>query len=110
MIDRLPYEPLIRDAIAERPELIELGLVTVRANYHLQNSEGTRGFVDVLARDRQGLFVAIEVKRSDNTAREALHEVLKYRELLRRELGLRVDQVRAIIASTTWRELLVPFR
>lgn len=107
--DSPPAEDLIRDAIAERPELIEPGLVTVKANYHLQNSDGSRGFVDVLARDRGGLYVAIEVKRSDSTAREALHEVLKYCELLRRERGLRADQVRAVIASTTWRELLVPF-
>lgn len=109
MIEPSPLESLIRNAIEARPELIEPGLVTVKANYHLENSEGTRGFVDVLARDHRGLFVVIEVKRSDSTAREALHEVLKYCELLRRERGLRADQVRAVIASTTWRELLVPF-
>jgi hypothetical protein len=102
-------EAAIRDEIALRPELIELGLATVGKNYHLRNSEGTRGFIDVLARDRHGLFVVIEVKRSDSTAREAIHEVLKYCELLRSERGLRRDQVRAVIASTTWRELLVPF-
>jgi hypothetical protein len=49
------------------------------------------------------------VKRSDSTAREAIHEVLKYCELLRSQRGLRIDQVRAVIASTTWPELLVPF-
>lgn len=82
---------------------------TVDTNYHLPNSEGTRGFVDVLARDRHGKFVVIEIKRSDSTAREAIHEVLKYCELLRSQRGLRRDQVRAVIASNTWRELLVPF-
>ncbi len=100
---------MIRDEIAARPEMIEHDLRTIATNYHLPNSEGTRGFVDVLTQDRRGLYVVIEVKRADNTAREALHEVLKYCELLRRERGLRADQVRAIIASTTWRELLVPF-
>lgn len=100
---------MIRDEIAARPEMIEHGLRTLATNYHLPNSEGTRGFVDVLAQDRRGMYVVIEAKRSDSTAREALHEVLKYCELLKRERGLRSDQVRAVIASTTWRELLVPF-
>ncbi len=103
------YEAAIRDAIAGRPALVEVGLTTVGTNYHLPKSHGTRGFIDVLARDRHGLFVVIEVKRSDSAAREAIHEVLKYCELLRVERGLRSDQVRAIIASSTWRELLVPF-
>lgn len=104
-----PRETLVRDEIAARPELIEPGLVTVQTNFHLTNAEGTRGFIDVLARDRRGLLVVIEVKRSDSAAREAIHEVLKYCELLRRERGIRSDGVRAVIASTTWRELLVPF-
>lgn len=102
-------ESVIRDEIAARPEMIEYGLRTLATNYHLPNSEGTRGFVDVLAQDRRGMYVVIEVKRSDSAAREALHEVVKYCELLKRERGLRSDQVRAIVASTTWRELLVPF-
>jgi RecB family endonuclease NucS len=78
-------EAVIRDEIAARPEMIEHDLRTIATNYHLPNSEGTRGFVDVLTQDRRGLYVVIEVKRADNTAREALHEVLKYCELLRRE-------------------------
>jgi hypothetical protein len=102
-------ETQLRDELAARPSLVEVGLSTIAKNYHLPNSEGTRGFVDVLARDRHGTFVVIEIKRSDSTAREAIHEVLKYCELLRAERGLRRDQLRAIIASIKWRELLVPF-
>jgi hypothetical protein len=102
-------ETHLREEIAARPSLVEVGLTTVAKNYHLPNSEGTRGYVDVFARDRHGAFVVIEIKRSDSTAREAIHEVLKYCELLRAERGLRRDQLRAIIVSTKWRELLVPF-
>jgi RecB family endonuclease NucS len=99
----------IRDALAARPELLEPGITTVGKNYHLSNSEGARGFIDVLAGDRHGMFVVIEIKRSDSTAREAIHEVFKCCELLRAQRGLRSDQVRGAIPSSTWRELLVPF-
>jgi RecB family endonuclease NucS len=109
MADTRIDEAAIRDEIAARPGLVEVGLTTIAKNYHLPNSDGTRGFIDVLARDRHSLFVVIEVKRSDSTAREAIHEVLKYCELLRAQRGLRSDQVRAIIASSKWRELLVRF-
>ncbi|MFE9673397.1 endonuclease NucS domain-containing protein [Streptomyces sp. NPDC006259] len=102
-------ELAIQNALADRLGVIEPGMKLIKENYHLQNSAGTRGFVDILARDRHGIFVPIEVKKSDNTAREAIHEVLKYCELLRRERGMRVDQVRAVIASTDWKELIVPF-
>ncbi|MER6612573.1 endonuclease NucS domain-containing protein [Streptomyces xantholiticus] len=102
-------ELAIQNALAARLCEIESGLRLIKENYHLKNSFGTRGFVDILARDRHGLFVVIEVKKSNNTAREAIHEVLKYCEILRNERGIRVDQVRALIVSTDWRELLVPF-
>ncbi|MGW1674833.1 endonuclease NucS domain-containing protein [Streptomyces sp. NPDC002324] len=102
-------ELAIQNALADRLAAIEPGMKMIQENYHLHNRAGTRGFVDILARDRHGIFVAIEVKKSNNTAREAIHEVLKYCELLRRERGMRVDQVRAVIASTDWKELIVPF-
>lgn len=102
-------EAAIRDELAKRLELIEPGLTLVRTNFPVPNAQGTRGFLDILARDATGMLVVIEIKRSDSTAREAIHEVLKYVELLRRERGMASDKLRAIIVSTTWRELLVPF-
>lgn len=102
-------EAAIRDELAQRLELIEPGLTLVETNFPLRNAHGTRGFIDVLARDATAMLVVIEIKRSDSTAREAIHEVLKYVELLRRERGVASDKLRAIIVSTTWRELLVPF-
>lgn len=52
------------------------------------------GFVDILASDATGMLVVIEVKRSDSTAREAIHEVLKYVELLQRERGMTSAKLR----------------
>ncbi|MFL1382254.1 MULTISPECIES: endonuclease NucS domain-containing protein [unclassified Nocardiopsis] len=102
------HEKHIRDFLAAHLEMIEPGLRTVRTEYHVPNSNGARGFVDILARDKGDMWVVIELKRSGETARQALHEVAKYTELLRREKGIPKDQIRAIIVSTTWHDLLTP--
>lgn len=104
----LPYENELREQLANHLDLIEPGLCLVGTEYPIANAKGTRGRIDILARDRHRSWVVIELKRSDSTARQALHEVTKYTELLRREEGLRQDRIRAVIVSTTWDELLVP--
>src|SRR5689334_10254100 len=103
------HEDRIRDLLSTRLDVIEYGLSLIRVNYALPNSEGTRGFIDILARDRHGILVIIELKRSNSTAREALHEVMKYTELMQRERGIENHKIRAIIISTHWDELRVPF-
>jgi hypothetical protein len=102
-------EDRIRDKLSTRLDLIEESLSLIRVNYPLPNSAGTRGFIDILAHDRHGVFVVIELKRSGKTAREALHEVMKYTELLQRERGIESANIRAVIVSTHWDELRVPF-
>lgn len=102
-------EKAIRDALATRLDLLEYGLSLVSSNFALSNAEGTRGFIDILARDRNGSLVVIELKRSNKTAREALHEVTKYVALLQREKGVPAASIRAVTVSTDWAELLVPF-
>lgn len=102
------HEHEIRDLLAKDLEILEPGLKPVDTEHHVPNSRGTRGFIDILARDRHGMWVVLELKRSDSTARQALHEVAKYTELLSGEMGIRADQVRSIIVSTTWNELLTP--
>ena len=103
------HEDLIRDKLSTRLELIEQSLSLISVNYSLPNSAGTRGFIDILARDRHGVLVVVELKRSSKTAREALHEVMKYTELLQRERGIESANIRAVIISTHWDELRVPF-
>lgn len=102
-------ESIIRDWLAEHLDRIEEGLTLVAKEFPLPNALGTRGFIDILAKDRFGLFTVIEVKRSDNTARQAIHELIKYIALLRNERGVGDDAVRCILASTHWEELEVPF-
>jgi hypothetical protein len=104
-----PLEQELREYLVHNLDLIEPGLRPVQLEeYRLQNAHGTRGSIDILARDRHGLWVVIELKRSKTTSRQALHEVAKYTELLCREDHLAPDRIRAIIVSTDWSELLVP--
>lgn len=102
-------EDHIRDKLAGRLALIEDELSLIGVNYPLSNSEGTRGFIDIFARDHHGVLVVVELKRSNKTSREALHEVVKYTELLQREKGIEKSEIRAVIVSTHWEELRVPF-
>lgn len=105
----VPSEANLRNQLAARLDLIEYGLHDPKIEYNLSNKDGTRGRVDILARERHGRLVVIEVKRSKKATREALHEVGKYMELLSRAEGYASDRIRAIIASTIWDELSVPF-
>lgn len=104
----LPLEHVLRDALAMQLDVLEPGLRLVRCEFPLPNSVGSRGSIDILARDRHGLWVVIELKRSRTAARQAIHEVAKYTELLCREKNLHADRIRAIIVSTDWIDLLVP--
>ena len=102
-------EAALRDHLAEHLELIEPDLALVRKEYPLPNSAGTRGRVDILARDSLGCFVIIELKRSNASARSAIHELMKYLGLFRREKRLPATRLRCVLVSTDWDELLVPF-
>ena len=104
----LPLEHFLRDTLATQLDVLEPGLKLVSCEFPLPNSVGSRGSIDILARDRHGLWVVIELKRSRTAARQALHEVAKYTELLCREKHLHADRIRAIIVSTDWTDLLVP--
>jgi hypothetical protein len=101
-------ESRLRDMLAENLDLLEPGLRLDHMEHRLENSAGASGRMDILARDRHRRYVIVEVKRSDSTAREALDEIAKYAELLRREQGIPPQEIRVIIASTTWHELLIP--
>jgi hypothetical protein len=99
----------IRDKLAENLQFIEDGMILLSKEYHLPNAFGARGYVDLLARDARGKLVVIELKRSDSTARQAIHELIKYTTLLRSNHGVGVERVRCILVSTDWAELRVPF-
>lgn len=105
----MPTESVIRAKLSKSLAHLELGLKLVEVNHKLSNRVGTKGFIDILAKDRYGNFVIIELKRSDQAAREAFNEILKYMPLFREQHGIQPHQIRCLIVSTTWRELLTPY-
>lgn len=102
-------EAQIRDYLADHLYLVELGLHLVRKEDPLPNAKGSKGFIDILARDRYGLYVVIEVKRTNKAAREAVHEFSKYVGLLKASRGIAKDQIRCMLLAVEWWELAVPF-
>jgi hypothetical protein len=88
--------------------MIEQGLVFVDKEYRLPSVAGANGRIDIVARDRFGHVVVIEIKRSDQAARQALHEVHKYTALFRISQGLDESRLRLIVVSTDWHELQLP--
>jgi hypothetical protein len=102
-------ESELRDRIATNVQSIESGLTLLNKEQYIPNHLGTRGFIDLYAKDANGHHVLIELKRSDATAREALHEIHKYVEGVKQHFGVRDDEIRVFVASTEWRELLIPF-
>lgn len=106
--DGLP-ESVIRDALACELSVLEPGLVFVQTEFKVSTPDGSRGSIDILARDAVGLYVIIELKRSDATAREALHELQKYIGVLPFHLRVPAHRIRCMLVSTEWRELRRPF-
>ncbi|MBO0469479.1 DUF91 domain-containing protein [Enterococcus sp. DIV0242_7C1] len=102
-------ESHIRDYLSENLNFLSDELSLIGKEYLLPNNDGTKGYVDLLAKDKQGNYVIIEIKRSNQTARQALHEIFKYSALLKRNLYIKQSEIRVILISTTWNELLVPF-
>jgi Endonuclease NucS C-terminal domain len=99
----------LRNLLASDLSILEAGLILLEKEAYLPHEIGTRSFVDLLAQDATGRYVLIELKRTAAASREAIHEVYKYVEAARKHLGTREDEVRVLVVSTDWRELLVPF-
>jgi hypothetical protein len=102
-------EAHIRDLLASGLSVLEPGLELLDIEKYIPSTLGTRSFLDLLAKDRSGHWVIIEVKKTDAAAREAAHEIFKYAEAVQRHFGARSDEIRVIVASVEWKELLIPF-
>src|SRR4051794_26008393 len=103
-----PKEKVYEDFLVENLSLIEPGLRLVKRQFHLPNTYGSRGFVDLLCRDSAGNHVVVEIKRSVGTSRDAPAEILQYVTLLRLNHGIVEEDLRCIVVSSAWTYLLVP--
>ena len=106
---RQHIEDTIRDYLAEDLSIISPELTLLEKEYYLPHTAGTRGFVDLFAKDNRNRYVIIELKRSKEASRETLHEILKYVEALKENKTVNESELRVIVVSTEWKELLVPF-
>jgi len=102
-------EERIREKLSQKLEILSPGLSLIAQESFLRNSKGTRGFVDLLARDSHNRYVLIELKRSKAASRQAIHEIIKYIEGIKENKSLKNDEIVAYVVSTEWEELLVPF-
>lgn len=105
----LANEFKLRDHIANHIEELERGLRILKKEYELPNARGgAGGRTDILAADELDHIVVIEVKRSDKTAREAIHELSKYISLLIERDRVPRELIRCVVVSTAWHELELP--
>lgn len=102
-------EAEIKNYLAKNLHVISSELVLVKTEYKLENNVGTDGYIDILARDIYDNYVIIEIKRSKQSSRSAIHEIMKYVSLLKTTLHLKDSEIRVIIISTEWDELITPF-
>lgn len=105
----MQVEHLIRDWLVLNPEFIEKGLEVIEKEHHLPDDIGTSGFIDILCKDIYNNFVIIEIKRSDSAARQTFTEIFKYAELIRTKYRARYSEIRMIVISTHWREIIRAF-
>ena len=105
----MTHESKIQDYLANHLNCLEEGLSLIQKEFPLSNPLGASGRIDILARDKYGQHVLIEIKRSNQASRQALHELHKYVALYQTNMGISVSEIRCIVVSTTWHELLVPF-
>lgn len=103
------HEARIRDYLCQHLDLVDPGLHLVEKEFKVHSGIGAGGSIDILAKDVFGHLVVIELKRSDQAARAALHELTKYVALLKSSQGLQPDKIRVLLLSTEWHELAVPF-
>lgn len=102
-------ESAIRDYLANNLDFISKDLTLIDVEYYIPEAAGTRCYIDILAKSSNGKYIIIELKKSNATARQAMHEVLKYHASLKARLNLRDSEIECIVASTQWEELLLPF-
>lgn len=95
--------------LSKNLHLIEPGMTLVATNYAVANNvSGASGSFDILALDQFKNKVIIEVKRSDQAARQALHELSKYISLFMEAGKVSRNKIRCFVLSTVWHELDVP--
>lgn len=106
-------ERQLRELLSRNLNMIERGLEFKEQESKLSwidnNKKEIHAYIDILAVDENDNYVIIELKKSKQTSRAALHEIYKYIDGLVAKYSLRYDEIRAMIVSTEWEELSIAF-
>ena len=102
-------EDTIRNWLAQNLSFIAPELSLIRTEFPLPDHIGSKGFIDILAKDVFNNFVIIEVKRANNSARDTITEILKYHALIKQKYKAKDGEIRIIIISTHWSEIIRAF-
>jgi hypothetical protein len=104
-------ESKIRDFLADNLSFFEPDdyLDFIGKEFLVRSDIGADGRIDILAKDSFGNYVVIEIKKSNSSSRQALHELYKYVTLLRHDFEIPPENIRCIIISTEWHELITSF-
>lgn len=107
--DRFTDEAELRDYLAENLDKVERGLKPLKVEARLRSHRLAGGRLDILARDRFNRVVVIEVKRTNEAARQTLHEITKYISLISNSEGIPLQELRCIVVAIEWNELYEAF-
>jgi len=78
-------EQEIRDKLIKNLHIINEDYTFLDKEKYFPNEIGTKSFIDIFAKRSNGKYVVIEVKRSDAASREAIHELFKYLEAVKKK-------------------------
>jgi hypothetical protein len=107
--NRFRDEAELRDYLAANLSKIERGLKLLKVEARLTSHRLAGGRLDILARDRFNRVVVIEVKRTNEAARQTLHEITKYISLISDTQGIPLEEMRCIVVAIEWNELYEAF-
>lgn len=99
----------IRDFLINNLHIFDPSYKLLKKEAYLPSNMGTKSFIDILAQDKNGKYIVIELKKSNATARQAIHELFKYLEAVKENMAAKTEEIELVIASTEWDELLMPF-
>jgi hypothetical protein len=103
------YEDIIRDKLASNLAIINSEYKLINTEHYIPESKTTKSFIDILAKDNDNNYIIIEVKRSNQSSRQAIHEIYKYTEAIKAEYKVKSSEIKAVVISTEWKELYLPF-
>lgn len=102
-------EDRIRDKIAFNLKIISDDFELIDTEFYIPKAKTTKSFIDILAKNKDNDYIIIEVKRSNQSSRQAIHEIYKYTEAIKEKYKVTSGEIQAYIISTEWKELYIPF-